>query len=643
MDRRTGIVLAGIAPARSVTVVEALFGLDDAVEPVNADTFDEVAAAIEGGALLVVAEHRPPDFSVDELAVLIRAIAADVPVVGLHAPGTRNDALRLLDAGVADVVAWDDPAGLAACVHRLLPLVQLNARRRSAEDDLRLRDRAMAAATQGIIICDARDPECPVIYSNPAFSRITGYESFEINGRNCRFLQGVGTDRTATEAIRYALEKGEPYQCEILNYRKDGMPFWNSLSITPVRDATGTITHFIGFQNDVSAERAARFALAEAQKFEALGRLAGGVAHDFNNLLSVFSCYAEMLEMSLAPGSEEAQIASEMVEAAQRGARLTRQLLNYSHTANETIDVFSSREELRRIVAALTRMLGRGVKLVFTADDALMPVEVSRSGFEQAIINLAVNARDAMKGQGTITIHAVEVPHPLDGTRVEITVADTGPGIRPEIVPQIFQPFFSTKAPGEGAGLGLALVQNFARTSGGEIRVRSEPGSGAAFTLCLPRATTLRLSARQPVTTPPKGSGTILLIEPNLPSRQTFARSLVALGYSVRAVENESAAVAAASEFGVRFDCVLYSVLTPVLSPDEHIVALRRAQPNAQWLYLLSGSRETDSDDVDRIQIAAGEGPGDRLLDGLSGPALRKPVSLHELAVALRMVVVSAG
>ena len=165
--------------------------------------------------------------------------------------------------------------------------------RRQAEEQLRLRDRAIQSIAEGILITDPNQPDNPIIYASPSFERLTGYAEHEVIGRNCRFLQGKDTNPETVAEVRRAVADGRPCAVEILNYRKDGTPFWNALSISPVRN--GHLTHFVGVQHDVTERRRLEDQFRQAQKMEAVGQLAGGVAHDFNNLLTVINGYSELM------------------------------------------------------------------------------------------------------------------------------------------------------------------------------------------------------------------------------------------------------------------------------------------------------------------------------------------------------------
>jgi two-component system cell cycle sensor histidine kinase/response regulator CckA len=202
--------------------------------------------------------------------------------------------------------------------------------RERAEQLLKLQQRAMNATSEGIVVCDASKPDLPIVYVKLAFQKITRYAPSEVVGRNCRFLQGPETNPTTVAEIRDAIKEGRSTAVELLNYRRDGSTFWNLLSITPVRDANDQITHFVGVQRDITERRLIAEQMRQAQKMEAIGRLAGGIAHDFNNLLTIVLGNAELAMEDTPPSDSRRELIQEIAHAGQRAASLTTQLLAFS-------------------------------------------------------------------------------------------------------------------------------------------------------------------------------------------------------------------------------------------------------------------------------------------------------------------------
>jgi len=359
-----------------------------------------------------------------------------------------------------------------------------------ADAALRVRERALEAIGQGITIADATRPDLPLVYANPAFLRITGYTLDEVLGRNCRFLQGTNSKESTVENIRSAVTARAHYQGVVLNYRKDGATFWNDLTITPVLNPDGEVTHYVGVQADITSRIELETQLRQSQKLEAIGQLTGGVAHDFNNLLTVILGNAEILSTRLGQAHPLSRSSGLILNAAERGADLTQRLLAFGRKQSLMPEPFDVNAAIESMQPMLRRTIGEQITLELCLNRNIPPVFADRSQLETAVLNLVLNAKDAMKSGGTLTIGTRDVRPPANESRdqelVEIFVTDTGAGMGPEISRRAFEPFFTTKPIGEGSGLGLSMVHGFAAQSGGEFCISSEPGSGTVARIRLP-------------------------------------------------------------------------------------------------------------------------------------------------------------
>ncbi len=357
-----------------------------------------------------------------------------------------------------------------------------DAEQRKAESTLRLRDRALEAIGEGIMITDAAEFDNPVIYVNPAFERLTGYTKEEAVGRNARFLQGADTDAETIHTIRGSVEEEATFRGSILNYRKDGTSFWNGLSISPIRDPNGTTSHFVGILSDETEQIQMASQLRQAQKMEALGHLTGGVAHDFNNLLAVILGNSEILHDEIT--DPELKATAELVmTTAEKGADLTQHLLAFGRRQAlhpESLD-------LGEVIGTLSDMLSRtlGTHITFeTRSTTDRPAYVDRGLFESAVLNLVLNARDAMTNGGVLSIETALVQSGpglagdvVPGDYIQVTVKDTGVGMERDVLERAFDPFFTTKGVGKGSGMGLSMVYGFAKQSGGHVNIESQPGT----------------------------------------------------------------------------------------------------------------------------------------------------------------------
>jgi PAS domain S-box-containing protein len=481
-------------------------------------------------------------------------------------------------------------------------VVQCNVRditvRKRAEEDLRMRDRAIQAVSQGILITDPRTPGNPIIYASPAFARLTGYACEAIVGQNCRFLQGAGTDPASIATIRSALREGRACTVELLNYRKDGTPFWNHLVISPVRDAGGNVTNFVGVQTDVTERRQLEAQLLQSQKMDAVGRLAGGIAHDFNNILSVILSYAQMIGGDLDSGNPLRTDIEEISKAARRAADLTRQLLAFSRQ-----QVFEAKViDLHRIVAGMEKMLhqllGADIELALLPASDLWSIKADPGQVEQVLMNLAVNARDAMPEGGDLTLETTNVVLDGDyarthadvrpGSYVMLAVTDTGIGMDPKTQVRIFEPFFTTKESGKGTGLGLAMVFGIVKQSGGHIWVHSEPGKGTTFKVYFPRVGgAAEATASEPPTTEfGRATETILLVEDDDQVRTLAQLILQRCGYVVLTASNGGEALLIGEKHGAKIHLLLTDVVLPRMSGRQLAERLSPLRPKMKVLFM---------------------------------------------------------
>jgi PAS domain S-box-containing protein len=405
------------------------------------------------------------------------------------------------------------------------------------------------------------DPNGLVVNWNSGAQRIKGYGADEIIGQHfSRFY--TDRDRAAglpARALQTAAQEGR-YEAEGWRVRKDGNLFWANAVIDRITDETGAIIGFAKITRDITERRNAQLALqeaqaqrAQAQKMEALGQLTGGVAHDFNNLLMIVGGHVQSLK-KLLKGDEKGLRAADAIElAAKRGAALTRQLLTFSRRQTFHPATAILGERIEAIRNMLTTSLSASVRLATSIPAETWPIQIDANEFELALVNLALNARDALPQQGgVITISAENVrlspeqtPAGLQGEFVALSVADTGCGIAPDILPLVFDPFFTTKGPNKGSGLGLSQVHGFAHQSGGTVTVTSELGRGSCITLYLPRANAeARAKASQSDTTvEPHEGEPALLVEDNPEVAKVTEQMIENLGYRVQRATSAAAAL----------------------------------------------------------------------------------------------------
>ena len=372
----------------------------------------------------------------------------------------------------------------------------------STPHEMNARDEVFFAAVEQaglpMVVTDPRQAGHPIVSVNAAFTQMTGYPPEEALGRNCRFMQGPDTDPETVRAVSRAIRERARITVELLNYRRDGTPFWNALHISPVFGPDGELLYFFGSQLDVTRQRAAEAAWHRAQKMEAVGQLTSGIAHDFNNLLMVIAGNLELLEKTDSLERRQ-RLSSRIREATLRAQRLTGQLLAFSRRQQldrRTVDLNALLEMLGGLAQ---RTLGPGIHLEIRLGEGLPLCFADPGQIEVALVNLLLNARDAMPGGGAVTVAtasvrlgpeapevaAGEVPA---GEYVALVVADAGSGMPPEVLRRATEPFFTTKGDGAGSGLGLSTVYGFAQQSQGHLSLQSQPGRGTTVRLLFPRA-----------------------------------------------------------------------------------------------------------------------------------------------------------
>ncbi|MFO0726282.1 MAG: PAS domain S-box protein [Myxococcota bacterium] len=515
---------------------------------------------------------------------------------------------------------------------RLVGAISDETEKRRTQADLMLRDRAIQASTQGLIITDPTVPHNPFIYVSPAFERITGYTAEEALGQTGSFLQGPDSDPAAVQRIREAVRKGEPCRVEIKNYRKDGRSFWSELAIAPVFDEYGKLTNWLGVQTDISDRRALEDQFRHAQKMEAIGRLAGGVAHDFNNLLTVINLCANTLLSELTDELLR-EDAEQILAAGARAHALTAQLLAFSRKQISQPRVLELDATIGEALRMLRRVVGEDVELIGRLDSRER-VFLDPDQLTQVIMNLAVNARDAMPSGGRLELvtERVTLEAPLlvatatlePGTYARLKVIDSGTGMDEATRVRIFEPFFTTKPAGRGTGLGLATVYGIIQQSGGALDVSSAIGRGTTLSVYLPihSGPAVRRNTEGDRTLT-RGTELVLVVEDEEPVRRVIRKILEECGYKVLL----AADVGTALEQLRAHQSAIELVVTDAVMPGGHGVELAEyltAHQPGTGIMFMSGY----------LEGAAGGGqtlpPGTRLL--------AKPFTPAQLASAVREV-----
>ena len=523
----------------------------------------------------------------------LKAQWPDVPVILCTGTLSEEIAVEALRKGLDDYILKDPQR-----------FMRLPAAARSAIDHARQRAAARAAERRYHELFDGAPvglirslPDGGLLAANAAAARILGYPSVsELLDANGAQLWADPEDRRKVVAL---LERGESVQNrEIQGRRQDGAVIWTSINVRPVKDSTGRILHFEWSISDITERRQLESQLRQAQKMEAVGQLAGGVAHDFNNLLTVIGgrCY---LMLGRLPADDPLRREVELVRsAAERAARLTHQLLAFSRKQVLEPRVLDLNETVAGIEPLLRRLIGEHIEIGVARGAGLGRVKADVGQLEQVILNLAVNARDAMPQGGRLTLGTSNAtvdeaavrraPEFEPGDYVVLSVTDTGHGMDAATRAQIFEPFFTTKEIGKGTGLGLATVYGIVKQSGGFIEVESEPGRGATFKVYLPCVEEALgvAEAGKPAGARLKGSETVLLVEDDEALR-TLAREILAVqGYTVIEASSPLEALRLHRRHQGHIDLLLTDVVMPEMNGQQLADRLKNARTDMAVLFM---------------------------------------------------------
>jgi PAS domain S-box-containing protein len=508
---------------------------------------------------------------------------------------------RLANGEVRDVQVYTGPCEVAG--QKLLHSIVLDiTERKRAEAEREHLLRAIEQTGEGIVITDS---DGSINYVNPAFERMSGYSREEVLGESPDVLRSRFHDAGYHENLWRTISCGECWHGRFVNRRKDGSLFTVESHISPVTDESGAIVSYVAVNRDITDE----LRLAEerehleaqfrqAQKLESIGRLAGGVAHDLNNLLSPILGYGELLVTDLDESDPRRSSAQSVVQAAERARDLVRQLVTFSSKQVLEFKTVDLNAILTSFYKLLRRTIREDVAIEVSAGPDPMWIEGDVGQLEQVVMNLAVNAQDAMPSGGTLAIETARVNVPagsaakLDeqepGSYARLVFRDNGSGMTGETLEHLFEPFFTTKARGRGTGLGLSTVYGIVKQHGASIEVDSVPGEGSTFTISIPLADSAAPEAE--IADAPQGSRRgcerILLAEDDQSVRELAARILARHGYEVLTSSDAKGALDALAEAKGPVDLLLTDVIMPDLNGPELYAKVRQRCPAIKVVYM---------------------------------------------------------
>ncbi|MCF6179164.1 MAG: PAS domain S-box protein, partial [Geopsychrobacter sp.] len=515
----------------------------------------------------------------------------------------------------------------------LASLLDITERKR-AEDKVVKMATIIDQAAEGITLTDKN---WVVQYANPAFAQITGYSQDEIIGQRTTLLKSNAHNKEFYQNIRETLRSGNVWSGRIINKKKDGTLYEVDATGSPVRDETGTICNFVGIQRDITNEIKLENQLHQSQKMEAIGTLAGGIAHDFNNILSAIMGYSQLLTNKLPSESPLHRYLGHIHDASHRAAELVKQILTYSRQAEQERHPIQIEQVLTDVLKLIRASIPTSIEIktkrALALQDAVILADETQ--LHQVLMNLCTNAAHAMRDDGgTLTLSlssliidaskAALYPNMPLAPYVKLEVEDNGAGIAAENLERIFDPYFTTKAVGEGTGLGLSVVQGIVENHGGRISVQSEMGSGTCFTLLLPTVNEIHRLTTREKKYPTRGNEQILFVDDEESLTIMGQEMLEELGYRVEAISSSLDALERFRAQPEAFDLIITDRTMPGLTGEKLARKIRAIRP-----------------DIPIILCTGFSGDGTMIRAAESGVSeiITKPYDIERLAESIRKLI----
>jgi PAS domain S-box-containing protein len=608
----------------------------------HASSLEEAKAMLQRGHYrLVLFEHETVDAAATKLLSDLLHTGQAIPFIVLTEHADEKALAEIIQAGASDCLEKSqlNGANLLRTIRCTLNLHSVQQERQMAQESLRKLSCAVEQSTDTIVITNG---EGIIEYVNPAFERLTGYSQREALGHTPSLLTSGQQAPVLYRELWETISIDNVYRTIVVNCKKNGELYYVDESISPIKDATGRITHFVYNGRDLTKRLHLEAQLLQAQKMDAVGRLAGGIAHDFNNLLTIITSYSELALDSVVPGSKTESRLQEILSAARRAADLTRQLLAFSRNQPQALRVAELNPVVSGIVRTLQRLIGEDIELTFVPGAGLGRIRLDPMQIEQILMNLAANARDAMPQGGRCSIETSNVFLDQEyivnkkamipiGRYAVLTVTDTGGGISADHLPHIFEPFYTTKPIGKGTGLGLATVYGIVKQNHGFVWAYSEAGMGTVFKIYLPCVQDRMAALEVPdlgVDAAPRGTETLLLVEDEDALRRATAEFLSLRGYSVLEARDGLDALSMAKLHGSTIHLAVTDVVMPHLSGGQLATELGVLRPETKVLF---------------VSGYAGQTVVDHKVVDVENNFLQKPFTLKQLASKVRTVLDRRG
>lgn len=462
------------------------------------DTAEAMKAALKTREWdVILCDYSMPHFNALQALELMKEIKLDIPFIIISGTIGEAAAVEGMRAGAHDYLMKDGLIRLVPAIERELNEAENRRARRDAEEQLRLQSAAVQAAANAIVITDRSGK---IIWVNPAFAQHTGYSLEEVRGKTPRVLKSGKHDRAFYQEMWGEILAGKVWHRTIINRQKDGTLKHEDLTITPIPDASGAITHFVGIKQDITERKQTEEALRskneelagmtqqlwQASKLATMGELAASIAHELNNPLATVALRTENLLMQMPEGSDQRKPLEIISNEVDRMANLVNNLLQFSRRSHRQISTVDLNEEIANSIELVHYHLRtHKIEIKFQLDPSLPMIQADRQQLRQLFLNLLTNASDAMPNGGALTITTSKTL--LEGAGgIQAEFADTGEGIAPNDLEKIWEPFFTTKPEGKGTGLGLAICRRVVEEHGGIIAIESTNGSGTKVRIVFP-------------------------------------------------------------------------------------------------------------------------------------------------------------
>jgi PAS domain S-box-containing protein len=586
------------SPQDHLLIKEWLLGQYSAAEIVAVDNEADFLASLKSSNYdIILSDHNLPGFGGLEALRLAREKYPHIPFVFVTGSLGEEAAIQTIREGATDFVLKDRLSRLSPAVDRAIHEARQAEKLRQTEEKIREQAALLDTAQDAILV---RDLEDRILFWNKSAERLYGWPALEIIGGKAGIVPPKDL-ANYREAQRYLLETGT-WTGELTRLNRAGTELIVESRWTLVRDAQGAPKSVLVIDTDITGKKALEAQFLRAQRLESLGGLASGIAHDLNNCLSpILMGVAVLKDQITDPGLK--QILAAMESSATRGAGVVKQLLSFARGSSGEKVVIQPNHLIHEIVKITRETFPRSIQIKAACATDLWTIQSDATQFHQILLNLCVNARDAMPDGGALTIASanVNLEHPVSlaglkgepGPYVRIDVKDSGSGIPPEIQQKIFHPFFTTKEEGKGTGLGLSTTVSILARHGGLLGLDSSPGRGTTFSLYFPANASSVAASVRPGTTHPAPAGRhdlILLVDDEAAIREMCKFVLESWGYQALTAENGAQALALFNEHRDRVALVVSDSSMPVMGGSTAIRAMRADVPNLKVISTTGGT-----------------------------------------------------